>query len=102
MEEITTKWDPALASLVFEEYNKNKSGLTHADFKRIASEHAIRFDDIMVTMFELVLAGKWQYHDSGNVVRLITRDEVDKLFVGGRIHEKDAAVFDGSWHALEK
>ena len=51
-DEEVPKWDIALAALAKEEAQKLNRGLRIADFKRLADEHAIRFDDIMVTMFE--------------------------------------------------
>jgi hypothetical protein len=67
------------------------------DFHRLAEEHAIRFDDIMVTMFELVIQGEWKYQDVDGVERPITKDEVDNLYVGGRLAEADVMQYLGLW-----
>lgn len=96
------KWDVALEALAKEEWRKKGAGLTVADFKRLGGEHATRFDDIMVTMFELTLNGLWQYHDAAGVPCKITRKEVNDLYVNGRIHERDMGQFTGSWAPVKK
>lgn len=95
------KWDVALEALAGDECRKKGEGLTVADFKRLAGDHATRFDDIMVTIFELTLQGLWQYRDANGKPRDLTRNEVNDLYVGGRIHEKDMGPFDGSWSPLK-
>lgn len=90
-------WDVALASLTMEEAEKLGRPLQLADFKRLASEHGIRFDDIMVTMFELVVQGEWRYEDPPGVKFIVTRDEVEKLYQGGRLVEADVNQFEGLW-----
>lgn len=97
------KWDVALEALAKEECRKkNGAGLTVADFKRLAGDHATRFDDIMVTIFELTLQGLWQYRDASGKPHRLTRKEVNDLYVGGRIHEKDMGQFTGTWTPLKK
>lgn len=91
------EWDIALAALAQEEYEKYGHNLRIADFQRLAAEHAIRFDDIMVTIFELCIHGEWLYQDVDGKDRTISRDEVEKLYVGGRLADKDVAEYKGSW-----
>lgn len=99
-DEEIPKWDIALAALAKEEAGKLGHGLRIADFQRLAAEHAIRFDDIMVTMFELVIQGEWRYEYPDNVTRAISRDEVEKLYVGGRLAEADVNEYVGLWSPL--
>lgn len=96
-DEEVPKWDIALAALAKEEAEKLGSGLRIAEFKRLAEEHAIRFDDIMVTMFELVINNEWRYEDPDGVEKTITRDEIEKLYVGGRLVEADVIKYVGLW-----
>ena len=96
-DEEIPKWDIALAALASEESGILGQGLMVKDFHRLAEEHNIRFDDIMVTMFELVIQGEWKYQDSDGAERPITRDEVDKLYVGGRLAEADVMQYLGMW-----
>lgn len=100
-DEEVPEWDIALAALASEEAGKQGRGLTIRDFQHLAEEHAIRFDDIMVTMFELVIQGKWKYQDANGIDKLISRDEVEKLYVGGRLAEADVMQFTGQWIPLK-
>lgn len=90
-------WDVALASLVQEESEKLGRGLRLEDFQRLSAQYTIRFDDIMVTMFELVVMGEWRYEDPDNVKVIVTRDEVEKLYVGGRLSDDDVNQYIGLW-----
>lgn len=90
-------WDVALASLVQEESGKLNRGLQLEDVKRLAAHHTIRFDDIMATLFELVLQDQWSYQDLEGEKRPLSRDEVEKLYVGGRIAEADVDQYTGYW-----
>lgn len=99
-DEEVPKWDIALAALSKEEAEKLGHGLRIADFKRLAAEHSIRFDDIMVTMFELVINKEWRYEQPDGVERPIIRDEVEKLYVGGRLVEADVNEYVGLWTPL--
>ncbi|MDT8383840.1 MAG: hypothetical protein RRB22_05450 [Gammaproteobacteria bacterium] len=96
-DEEVPKWDIALAALVNEEVQKLGRGLRIADFKRLAADHAIRFDDIMVTLFELVINGEWRYEHPDGVEQPISRDEVEKLYVGGRLVDADVDEYVGLW-----
>lgn len=96
-DEEVPKWDIALAALAAEEASNMGQGLMVKDFHRLAEEHAIRFDDIMVTMFELVIQGEWKYQDTDGADRPITREEVDRLYVGGRLAEADVMQYLGIW-----
>jgi hypothetical protein len=89
-------WDVALANLAREEFNKKGASLTLDDFTRLAKEYTIRLDDIMVTMFEMVIAGEWKYEGK----QKIERDTLNNLYVGGRLHAKDLEPFDGGWSPL--
>ncbi|MFC1749123.1 hypothetical protein ACFL2V_09990 [Pseudomonadota bacterium] len=85
-------WDVALANLAREEFGK-KGALNMDDFTHLAKEYTIRLDDIMVTMFEMVIVGEWKYEGEQNV----TRDTLNDLYVGGRLHADDLAAFTGDW-----
>lgn len=94
--EETPKWDIALEGLAKDTYRIKGSGLYVDDFHQLALDHAIRFDDIMVTMFELCIYGEWQYQEDSEPVE-ITRDTLDRLFVDARLQEKDMSEFAGGW-----
>jgi len=88
-----TVWDVALANLVKDEFDKKSVPLTLEDFNHLAKEYTIRLDDIMVTMFEMVIAGEWKYEGE----QVIVRDTLNNLYVGGRLHAKDLESFSGGW-----
>lgn len=96
-DEEIPKWDIALAALAREEYEKTGHSLSVEDFKRLAGRHSIRFDDIMVTMFELVINDEWSYEEADGSLRPIERDEVNNLYVGGRLREQDVRQYTGRW-----
>lgn len=91
------KWDVALEALINEENQKLGRGLTLDDFIRLSKEHTIRFDDIIVTLLALCVEGLWQYQDATGSPKTITPDDVESLFVGGRIKEEDMGHYTGSW-----
>jgi urocanate hydratase len=90
------KWDIALANLAREEFQKKGANLTMDDFNRLAREYTIRLDDIMVTMFEMVIAGEWQYIGD----QKITRSMLNDLYINGRLHADDLNAFKGGWQPL--
>lgn len=96
-EENMPAWDVALAALAGDEYRKKDAPLILDDFQQLARLHAIRFDDIMETMFLLVINGEWSYTDrSGRAVE-VTRETLDNLYVKRRLSEQDLQAFDGGW-----
>jgi hypothetical protein len=92
------KWDVALEALVREEQHKLGRPLTLDDFRRLARQYTIRLDDIMVTLFELCLHGRWRYDGADHQ---ITRELLDKLTAGGRIRDEALEDFTGGWRPLD-
>lgn len=95
------KWDVALEALAREEYYKKSIPLDVADLRRLALEYSIRFDDIVVTLFELCIYGEWQYRDNGGKVDEMTREKFDELTSAGRLKDKDLSGFDGGWAPIK-
>jgi hypothetical protein len=91
------KWDVALASLAADAWKKKSAPLTLDDFHTLAREHSIRLDDIMETMFLLVIHDQWTYTDSAGKQQALDRETLDGLYVKRRLSEKDLAAFDGGW-----
>ena len=100
LDEPTPKWDVALEALVREECQKRGEALRLADFRRLAQEHAIRFDDIMDTLFRLVIHAEWSYQRADGTEHQITQDEVNRLYVNGRLSEEDVQQYDGEWQPV--
>ena len=101
-EEVTgmPDWDVALASLIRDECRSQGGTLSIEDFSRLARVHSIRFDDIMETVFALCIHGQWRYTDANGNARLITREEVNRLYVDRRLYEKDLREYNGKWSPL--
>ncbi|MGB5339384.1 MAG: hypothetical protein WBO06_09855 [Gammaproteobacteria bacterium] len=91
------KWDIALANLVQDVYARDGVPLTLADFRNLAGQYAIRFDDIMATMLEMVAEGEWEYLNTAGERQPISRGEIDALYVNGRLNETDLRAFAGAW-----
>ena len=91
------RWDVALASLAADACRRKGAPLQLDDFHALAREHAIRLDDIMETMFLLVINGEWTYTDSDGRQRKLDQETLDGLYVKRRLSEKDLAAFDGGW-----
>ena len=94
------KWDVALEALLREEYHKKAVALRVDDIRRLAMDYAIRFDDIVVTLFELCIHGEWRYRDRHGAVVEMTHELFNELTSGGRLKDKDLAGFDGGWSPL--
>jgi len=91
------KWDVALASLAAEASDNLGRGLSIDDIQNLAREHAIRFDDLMATLFELVLQNQWRYESADGHVQTLQAEEVEKLFEAGRLKEPDLRDYTGRW-----
>ena len=91
------KWDVALESLARDEYQKKTAPLTLDDFHNLASQHAIRLDDIMETMFLLAIHGEWVYTDKNGLPQSLDQETLDGLYVKRRLSEADLAAFNGNW-----
>lgn len=93
-------WDVALASLAKEAFRNKAAPLVLDDFHDLAREHAIRFDDIMETLFQLVIHGEWKYTGRSGNEQSIDQPTLDGLYVKRRLSEEDLAAFDGSWQPV--
>jgi hypothetical protein len=97
LDEEMPKWDVALQGLAYDTYQHKGAPLTLEDFRNLANQHAIRFDDIMETMFLLVIHNVWHYLDNTGRLRRIDQQTLDDLYVKRRLSEEDVAAFDGGW-----
>lgn len=96
-EETMPKWDVALAAMARDACKQKAAPLTLDDFHRLAAEHAIRLDDIMETMFLLVINQEWRYINASGNEQPLDQETLDRLYVKRRLSEKDLATFDGGW-----
>jgi hypothetical protein len=98
--ESMPRWDVALAALAADAYRKKAAPLTLEDFQNLAREHAIRFDDIMETLFLLVIHGVWSYHNPAGEHIHIDQQTLDGLYVKRRLSEADLSAYTGGWQPL--
>ena len=96
-EESMPKWDVALAAMAHDACKQKAAPLTLEDFHQLAGEHAIRLDDIMETLFLLVIHGKWRYTDTSGAEQQLNQETLDNLYVKRRLSEDELATFDGGW-----
>lgn len=101
IDEEIEPWDVALEALIVEEYYKLGRTLHIGDFQRLSQQYAIRFDDMMYTAIELVLAGRWEYRDEESGV-VITRVWFDELAANGRIEFADVRSMAGGWQPVDR
>ena len=95
------KWDIALEAVARQLHHDKGRPLRLADFQEMAREHAVRLDDIMVTMFQLAIHGEWEYRDAGGEVQPIDADTLSRLYVNRRLTEPDLAEFTGDWRPCQ-
>ena len=96
-DEDMPKWDVALAALARDEFRKKARPLMLDDFRGLAREHAFRLDDIMETMFLLVIHKEWVYTDRTGKEQVMEQDTLDALYSKRRLPEEDLSAFDGVW-----
>lgn len=96
-DEEIPQWDVAIEALIREEFQKQRRFLLIADFDRLAQQYAIRFDDIIATVFALAVHGKWIYLDEHGTAQALTRERVARLSARGRLERKDVEKFTGGW-----
>lgn len=90
------KWDVALEALVMEEYDTIRRPLGLDDFRRLGQTHGIRFHDIMATIYQLEVHGKWRHQGvDGN--QPATPSALEGLYVHGRLDEDTAEKYAVTW-----
>lgn len=94
-------WDVALEALMRDECLARKVPLTALDVHRLAEQYVIRFDDLMLTLFELTVQGRWRYLQAPGVAAGITRADMDALWGDGRVElEQVMAAWPGGWRPV--
>ena len=99
---IASEWDVALAGLLRYEYDRLARPLNMADVKRLAAEHGMRFNDLIVTLLQLCIHRQWRYRNPDGVERLITKAVLAGLRRRGRLHEHDFREYTGGWRPEEQ
>lgn len=101
-DEPVPAWDVALEGLLREEHARRRSGLTVEHIEQLCVQYRIRFDDMMHTLFELTVRGRWRYLPEPDVIAQVTRQDVDALWSEGRLFpERARAHYPGAWRAVK-
>lgn len=87
-------WDVALEALLCETQQQEGRPLAAGDIHRLSQQYRIRFDDLMITLLELVARGRWQYSGEPG--------EIERMRGEGRFDAQDLARLGGHWRPRPK
>ncbi len=97
-EDETPTWDVALESVAAQECRRLRRALSVADFHRLAEDLDFRTHDFLATVCELVARGVWVHHLGEDPDgRPMSAEEVERLYVYGRVDEDLAEKFAVTW-----
>ncbi len=96
-QEDEPKWDVALEAMVIDELRKRAAPLSLDVFRNLATQYSVRMDDIMETMFLLVIYRQWNYQDESGKPQVFTQKTLDNLYVKRRLSEHELSQYNGSW-----
>ncbi len=94
-------WDVAIEGMVVEDYNKKNLPLALSNFNDLAKEYDFRLDDIMETVFLMVMHGAWQYRAGSEDYRKLDRETLLEYCTKKRISDEELAAFGGVWLPME-
>lgn len=100
IDEKIPRWDVALEALMREEHQHLGRPIGLGDVQRLARQYAIRFDDMMTTLFELMIHRKWEYRDEHGTPVPVTREQFERLAGNGRIEIGDVSDYTGGWRPV--
>ncbi len=90
-------WDVAIAGMIEEEYRKTKKPLFMQAFRDLASEYDFRLDDIMETVFLMVMHEAWSYNASPDDKKELNHETLVEYCLKKRMTAEDLDLFAGSW-----
>ena len=96
----TSRWDIALEALLNETFSKNHR-IDLEILSQLSKQFSIRFEDLVVTLFELTFCEQWQYMGTDGVPRILKHQDLDKLYLKRRIYLASARhLLTGYWQPL--
>ena len=105
MNEITMneipKWDVALEAIAKDKYVELGRPMDLADFKQLAQEYKVRFDDLMHSLCQLVKHEAWSQHGVDEQGKVLSDDKLEELFVYNRLDEKIAEQYAVKWQPVD-
>ena len=90
-------WDVAISGMVEEEFRKTGQPLIMDDFKALAREYDFRLDDIMETVFLMMMHEAWAYSPAATDKRQLNHETLVEYCLKKRMSAEDLDAFDGSW-----
>lgn len=90
-------WDVALEALIREECEMLGRSLALEDFQRLAHDYDFRTHDFLATVCQLVGSGRWVHRLPGGGSAAMSAEELERLYVYGRIDEDLAEKYGVTW-----
>ncbi len=101
-DEDMPNWDIAIAGMVNEKYTNTSSPLSLQDFRDLAKEYDFRLDDIMETVFLMVMHNAWEYIASPDDEKVLDHETLIKYCTLKRMSDEDLMVFRGKWKPMDE
>lgn len=94
-------WDVALEALLSEECGKRGQDLSLNDLRLIAGNNGIRLDDILDTLCQLTLNGRWDYQGASPENAGYDEKFCKLLKANHRLNDEQLKRFDGLWRPAD-
>jgi hypothetical protein len=94
-------WDIAISGMVENEHSTKQRALTMADFKYLAKEYDFRLDDIMETLFLMVMHQAWKYTPDTSDTKSLNHEVLIEYCTKKRLNDEDLNAFNGQWLPLK-
>lgn len=91
------RWDVAIEGMVKDEYRKQGAPLKMDDFRRLAADYDFRLDDIMETVFLMVMHEAWSYSVDASDSRTLSHEVLVELCTKKRLNDQDLAGINGGF-----
>ncbi|MDO6459707.1 hypothetical protein Q4485_03275 [Granulosicoccaceae sp. 1_MG-2023] len=91
------RWDVAIEGMVRDEFRKQGTALKLGDFRRLAADYDFRLDDIMETVFLMLMHEAWQYSPDAADTRSLSHDVLVELCTKKRLNDQDLSGISGGF-----
>lgn len=95
------RWDVAIEGMVKDEYRKQGTVLKMDDFRRLAADYDFRLDDIMETVFLMVMHEAWSYRADASDTRALSHDVLVELCTKKRLNDQDLSGINGGFAPVD-
>ena len=90
-------WDVALEALLMETFQEDGQPLHMERLRNLASQHAIRLDDILDTLCRLCEEGNWTFADASGQPSVPDPSLCRLLHANHRLNDVQLGRLSGSW-----